>query len=47
MADLEKNKQPSRFGTGVETDTIRYSAAHTTFIYKVSGQDATREMERK
>ena len=35
MADLEKNKQPSRFGTGIETDTIRYSAAHTTFIYKI------------
>ena len=35
MADLEKNKQPSRFGTGIETDTIRYSAAHTTFLYKI------------
>ena len=25
----------SRFGTGIETDTIRYSAAHATFLYKI------------
>ena len=35
VANLEKKKQPSRFGTGVETDTIRYAAAHTSYLYKV------------
>ena len=35
MADLEKKKQPSRFGTGIETDTIRYSAAHSSFLYQI------------
>ena len=35
VSNLEKYRQPSRFGQGPEYDTVRYAAAHANFGYKI------------
>ena len=35
VAQLEANPQPSRFGTGVESDMFAYLAPHMSFAYRL------------
>ena len=36
ISKLEKNRQPSRFGSGPEYDTMTYSAYYASFAYKIA-----------
>lgn len=36
IAKLEAHRQPSRFGTGPEVETVKYAAPHASFILKMA-----------